>query len=120
MMLRAIRLVPLMQKVAPVLERRLSQAGLPPRRTTVCLLEMGQAARIVIDGNHVHVEEGETGDVVLEPGTRCFFKLLLGDSTFTQLRELIPGADAVSPQDAALLDVLFPDQEAVYYGCDHF
>jgi len=120
MMLRAIRLVPLMQKVAPVLERRLSQAGLPPRRTTVCLLEMGQAARIVIDGNHLHVEEGATGDVVLEPGTRYFFKLLLGDSTFTQLRELIPGADAVSPQDAALLDVLFPDQEAVYYGCDHF
>lgn len=120
MMVRVIRLVPLMQKVAPVLERRLSQAGLLPRQRTICLREMGQAARIVIDGNHLHVEEGQTGDIVLEPGTRHFFKLLFGDRTFTRLRELIPGADAVSPQDAALLDTLFPEQEAVYYDCDHF
>jgi predicted N-acetyltransferase YhbS len=120
MMLRVIRLVPLMQKVGPALERRLSQAGLLPRRTTICLREMGQAARIVIDGNHLHVEEGDSGDIVLEPGTRRFFKLLFGDRSFTRLRELIPGAEAVPPQDAALLDALFPQQEAVYYDCDHF
>jgi len=120
MMLRVIRLVPLMQKVAPVLERRLSHAGLLPRRRTICLREQGAAARVVIDGNHLHVEAGDDGDVVLEPGTRNFFKLLFGDTPFSQLRELIPGGNDVASDDAALLDILFPKQEPVYYGCDHF
>jgi predicted N-acetyltransferase YhbS len=120
MMLRVIRLVPLMQKVAPVLERRLSHAGLLPRRVTICIREQDAAARIVIDGNHLHVEAGDGGDIVLEPGTRNFLKLLLGDTPFSVLRELIPGAAGVSLDDAALLDILFLKQEPVYYGCDHF
>jgi len=123
MMLRVIRLAPLMQQVAPVLERRLAQAGLLPRRVTVILRELGQAVRVVINGRHLHVEAcdvGDSGDITLEPGTRSFFELLFGDSTFGQLRELIPGADAVAPQDAVLLEVLFPKQEPVYFGCDHF
>jgi predicted N-acetyltransferase YhbS len=120
MMVRVIRLAPLMQKVAPVLEQRLSQAGLLPRRRAICLREQGQAARIVIEGNHLHIEAQDGGDVILEPGTRSFFRLLLGDATFTQLRELIPGAAGIAPDDAALLDVLFPKQEPVYYACDHF
>jgi len=120
MMLRVIRLAPLMQKIAPVLEQRLSRAGLLPRRRAICIREQGQAARIVVEGNHLHVEAEDGGDVILEPGTRNFFKLLLGDSIFTQLRELIPGAQPIAPDDAALLDLLFPKQEPVYYGCDHF
>lgn len=123
MMLRVIRLAPLMQKVAPVLEQRLTQAGLLPRARSVCIREQGQAVRLVIDGHHLHVEPCDPGgaaDITLEPGTRNFFKLLLGDSTFSQLRDLIPGAQPVSAQDAALLDILFPKQEPVYYGCDHF
>ena len=123
MMLRVIRLAPLMQKVAPVLERRLAHSGLLPRRRTICLREQGQAARLVIEGHHLHVapcDSGDSADLHLEPGTRNFFKLLLGDTVFSQLRELIPGAQAVAPEDAALLDVLFPPQEPVYYSCDHF
>ena len=120
MMLRVIRLAPLLQKVAPVLEDRLSRSGLMPRARAIAIREQGQAATIVIDGSHLHVQAGEGGDMTLEPGSRCFFKLLLGDSTFTQLRELIPGADAIGAEDAALLDLLFPKQEPVYYGCDHF
>jgi predicted N-acetyltransferase YhbS len=120
MMLRVIRLGPLMQKVAPVLEQRLAQSGLLPRRKTICIHEQGEAVRLVIDGHHLHAEAGEGGDIVLKPGSRNFLKLLFGDSTFTQLRELIPGAHAVMPDDAALLDRLFPKQEPVYYGCDHF
>jgi hypothetical protein len=102
------------------LEHRLSHAGLLPRRLTICIREGGAAARIVIDGHHLHVEAGEGGDIVLEPGTRNFLKLLLGDTPFSALRELIPGAANVSPNDAALLDILFPKQEFLYYGCDHF
>lgn len=120
MMVRVIRLVPLMEKASPVLERRLSQSGLRPRRRDICVREQGQAMRLVIDGHHVHAEAGEAGDIVLEPGTRNFFKLLFGDSTFSQLRELIPDADSVAAEDAALLDILFPKQEPVYQGCDHF
>ncbi len=120
MMLRVIRLVPLMQKVAPVLESRLAQAGLLPRRKRITIREQGQAATIVIDGSHLHVEPGEDGDLILQPGSRNFFRLLLGDRTFSQVRDLIPGADAIAPQDAALLDILFPPQEPVYYRCDGF
>jgi predicted N-acetyltransferase YhbS len=120
MMMRVIRLAALLEQIAPELQDRLEASCLEPADTSLGLREAGQEAAVEIRRGQVRVREGRA-PVTLEMGTRDFCKMLTGESTFGQMRELLGGRTAhVNQEHAALLEALFPKGDPVYWDCDHF
>ena len=120
MMMRVIRLASLFEAIAPELQDRLEASCLRPLDAAITFREAGQEATLQVRGGRVAAREG-SGGVALEMGTRNFCKMLVGESTFGQMRELLGERAAhVATGQAALLEALFPKGEPVYWDCDHF
>lgn len=121
MMLRVIRLMPLLTKVAPVFEKRLAEAGFCfDDRMSIGFEQVGQKATVVVEGSSVAVTEGPA-ELDLRLNGRQFFMLLCGAATVDELDELLTlEGNVIDEEYRALLRILFPRQPATYYGCDHF
>jgi len=121
MMLLVVSLVSLLSKIAPELSRRLKHSGFSDAKATIGFVAGQECATLQIDHGDVKVEPGLRGRVKLDLGMRSLARLVLGDATFSQMSALsrVHGIK-VSPRIAALLDALFPRQDLVYWGCDHF
>jgi len=136
MMMRVIRLAALLQEIAPELQDRLEASCLRAPTASITLREAAREATLEISGGRVAVREGGGGAVAVEMGTRNFCKMLTGESTFGQMRELLGGslrdpvgrpdgtpegpAAHVGAEHAPLLEALFPKGDPVYWDCDHF
>ena len=120
-MYRVISLSSLLTKIAPELQRRLHRAGTPSAAGSYLFEVDGQTCALTVDSGSVHVEADGGGRTRLELDTYRFVKLLLGDSTFSELAEYnrVLGLN-LSRNDAALLDALFPKGEHTHWICDYF
>jgi predicted N-acetyltransferase YhbS len=116
-----ISLSSLLTKVAPELQRRLQSAGVTSGTSSYLFEVDGQSCALIVDRGSVYVEAYGCGSTRLELDSYRFFKLLFGDSTFTELAgyNRVMGLN-LSPNDAALLDVLFPKGEHTHWICDYF
>ena len=121
MMLLIVDLVSLLTKIAPELRRRLRNAGFSDAKATIGLSADQQRATLRIGDGDVKVEAGLRGRVWLSLGMRPLLRMVMGDATFSQMSGLLHVHGVrVSPRSASLLDALFPRQDLVYWGCDHF
>ena len=125
MMLRVINVQSLFERIAPELEDRLAQedrvASLPEVHTSFRMAVMGQVCGVEIEKGKVSVNSSGQGEMDLPLDARSFFKLILGDSSITQLREWLSYRGiSLNAEGWDLLRVLFPVQEPIYWGCDHF
>ena len=120
-MYRVISLSSLLTKIAPELQRRLESAGDTSASGSYLFAVDGQSCALTVDRGNVHIEADGRGSTRLELDSYRFFKLLFGDSTFSELADYnrVLGLN-LSPSDAALLDVLFPKGEHTHWICDYF
>ena len=120
-MLLVVNLVSLLSKVAPELRRRLKNSGFSDAKATIGLSADQECATLRIADGDVKVEAGLRGRVRLPLGMRPLLRMIMGDATFSQMSDLLQAHGIrVSPRTASLLDALFPRQDLVYWGCDHF
>ena len=119
-MYRIISLSSLLTKIAPELQRRLQRAGLTSGSGSYLLDVGGQTCALTVDRGSVHVEGTGSGARLVLDSYR-FLKMLLGDSTFSELAEYnrVLGLN-LDTGDAALLDVLFPKTGHTHWICDYF
>ena len=118
-MYRVVSLPSLLAKIAPELQRRLQRSGLTSGSGSYLLVVDSQTCALTVDRGSVYVEG--VGTTRLELDSYRFLKMLLGDSTFSELAEYsrVLGLN-VSPSDAALLDALFPKTGHTHWICDYF
>ncbi len=121
MMLRVINLRSLFDKLIPAFNGRLQQAGLAVSQPlTVGFDQVGQRATLRIHGPEARVCDDEP-ELPLDISGREFFLLACGAATIDELAETLALRGISIPQQyRKLLRILFPKQESVYYGCDHF
>ncbi len=121
MMLRVIRLRPLLEKLVPEFKGRLSQAGFAVSQPlTVSLNQVGQSATLRVLGPEIRVCDDEP-ELALDLSGREFFLLLCGAATIDELAETLALRGLSIPQPyRKLLRILFPRQDSIYYACDHF
>jgi len=120
MMLRLINLASLLNKIKPELEERLRKRGLLNVTADISLCAGGQEAALHVEGGRVSVAPGRKGTVV-ELDMRRMCRLLFGDLTMSEMSELNAAKGLrIEADQLALLDALFPRQNPVYWGCDHF
>jgi len=121
MMLRVINLRSLFEKLIPVLNTRLQQAGLAVSQPlTVSFDQVGQKATLRIHGPEAMICDDQP-ELPLDISGREFFLLACGAATIDELVEILTlRGIGIPAQYRKLLRILFPKQESVYYGCDHF
>ncbi|HIE52076.1 MAG TPA: GNAT family N-acetyltransferase [Armatimonadetes bacterium] len=121
LMLRLLNLPSLLGKIAPELTERAQTAGLAEGHYALRLTVQGQSALLCLEGGQVNIREKGAAEWELPLDARSFFKLVLGDSTARQMQEVwaMHGLRVEGPL-LRLLEALFPPQEPVYWGCDHF
>ena len=122
MMLYAVNLLSLMQKVLPELQVRLDASG--QRFAPVSLrfeINEQQCALRLNDSGLLEVLDADPRAASSNLPGESFWRLLLGESSWSQLE---PGLQAqgisTRPEVAALMPVLFPPQEVTFWGTDHF
>ena len=120
-MLRVIRLRSIFEKIASELEDRLMRGGLEHTTASICFQVDGRRCPMRIEQGRIALGPEDRKMVEVPLDSRSFLKLSLGDSTIGQLRDWneLRGV-FLSPDVSRLLEVMFPIQEPVYWGCDHF
>jgi len=121
MMLRVIRLRPLLKKLVAEFKGRLSQAGFAVSQPlTIGFSQVGQTATLRVLGPDARVCDDEP-ELPLDLSGREFFLLLCGGATVDELAEILSLRGISIPQRyQKLLRILFPKLDSVYYACDHF
>ncbi len=120
-MYRLISLPSLLAKIAPELQRRLRHVGNTSAAASYLLDVDGQTCALTVDRGSVHVGPEGRGSAKLNLDSYRFFKLLFGDSTFSELAEYNRALGLnLNPGDAALLDTLFPKTQHTHWICDYF
>lgn len=121
MMLRLIHFPELLRKIAPELRRRLKRSGFADAEAEIAFHVGEHRAVLSIARGKVRVGTEGKARTTLALSARPMLRMLLGDATFGQMAAL-NRAHGVRPpaRIAALLDALFPLQDPVYWGCDHF
>ena len=122
MMFYAVNLLALMQKLLPDLQARLDASGRDFQPLALgftlngqtCALHLNAAGQLQVDG-------AEVAEGMLNLPGEFFWRLILGESTLQQLQPALQARGiAPAPQLAVLLAVLFPAQEMLFWGSDHF
>ncbi len=121
MMLRVIRLQPLLDKLVPAFCARLSRSAFPVTQPmTVGFTQSGQHTAIRVHGQSVRTCD-EQAELELNMGQREFFLLLCGVATIDQVAPMLAMRGQTIPSPYMnLLRALFPKQEHCYYASDHF
>ena len=122
MMLYATNLVSLFQRLLPELQARLdaSNQGLTP--VSVCFAVNDQEAglRLLNDGT-LQIFDSEEAAIRLALPGHLFWRALLGESGWSQLEPTLDQQGIVVETGiAALLSVLFPQREVIFWGPDHY
>lgn len=122
MMLYAANLPALFQRLLPELQARLDAANQEFAPISICLVVNDQEAglRLLDNGTLQTFDSDEEAIRLALPG-HLFWRALLGESSWSQLEPTLhQGGIAVEPEIAALLSILFPQREVIFWGPDHY
>lgn len=122
MMLYPVNLSALLQRLLPELQARLDAANQKFTPVSICFVVNDQEAglRLRKDGT-LQTVDSDTGAIRLTLPGHLFWRTLLGESSWNQLEwTLYQQGVAVERELAALLSILLPQREVIFWGPDHY
>ena len=122
MMLYPVNLFALLQRLLPELQARLDAANRKFVPVSVCFAVNDQEAglRLLDNGTLQTFDSDEKAIRLTLPG-HLFWRALIGESSWSQLEPTLhQGGISVDVELAALLSILFPQQEIIFWGPDHY
>ena len=122
MMLYPVNLLALLQRLLPELQARLDAANQKFAPISICFAVNNQEAglRLHDDGTLQTFDSDERAMRLTLPG-HLFWRALLGESSWSQLEPTLHQRRiSVDVEIAALLSILFPQQEVIFWGPDHY
>ena len=122
MMLYAANLLSLFQRLLPQLQARLDAANQTFAPISICFVLNDQEVglRLLDDGTLQTFDPDEKAIRLALPG-HLFWRALLGESSWSQLEPTLDQQGiAVEREIAALLSILFPQREVIFWGPDHY
>jgi predicted acetyltransferase len=121
-MIYAANLPGLMQELLPELQQRLDDWGrdFTPIALRLALNEQECVLKLS-SGNKLEIATNGTDAVALQISAAHFWRLLFGETGWSQLAPTLEALGLKLPDDvSALLSVLFPTQEPIFWAPDHF
>ena len=122
MMLYPVNLLSLYQRLLPELQARLDASNQKFTPVSICFAVNDQDAglHLLADGTLQTFDSAEGAIRLAVPG-HLFWRALLGESSWSQLEPTLHQQGiAVETEIAALLSILFPQQEVIFWGPDHY
>lgn len=122
MMLYAANLLSLFQQLLPELQARFDASNQKFAPVSICFAVNDQEAglRLHDDGTLQTFDSEEEAIHLALPG-HLFWRMLLGESSWAQLEPTLhQGGIAVETEIAALLSILFPQREVIFWAPDHY
>ena len=122
MMLYAVDLAGLLQQVLPELQERLSQAaGAWQPMAFQFVVNQQQCVLQLSAAGQLSLAAAASTAWPLDLPESYFWRLLFGQSSWQQLSPSLATAGLALPAEAAaVLEVLFPQREVIFWGPDHF
>ena len=122
MMLYAANLPALFRRLLPELQTRLNAANQTFAPVSICFVVNDQEAGLrLLDDGTLQTFDSDEGAIRLALPGHLFWRALLGESSWTQLEPTLhQHGIAVEAEIAALLSILFPQQEVIFWGPDHY
>ena len=122
MMLYATNLVSLVQRLLPELQARLDAANQTFPPVTICFDVNDQEAGLRLqDDGTLQTFDSDESAIRLALSGHCFWRMLLGESSWTQLEPTLRQKGiTVETEISGLLSILFPQQEVIFWGPDHY
>ena len=122
MMLYPVNLLSLFQRILPELQARLDAANQTFVPVSICFALNDQEAGLCLqDDGTLHISDSDEGVIRLALPGHLFWRALLGESSWSQLEPTLRQQGiAVEPEIAALLSILFPQREVIFWGPDHY
>jgi len=122
MMLHPVNLPALFQRLLPELQARFDAANQNFKPVSVCFVVNDQEVglRLLQNGTLQTFDSDEKAIRLTLPG-HIFWRALLGESSWKQLEPTLHQQGiAVDRETAALLSILFPQREVIFWGPDHY
>ena len=122
MMLYPVNLPSLFQRLLPELQARLAAANQTFAPISICFAVNDQEAGLrLLDDGTLQTFDSDEGAIRLALPRHLFWRALLGESSWTQLEPTLHQQGiAVETEIASLLSILFPQQEVIFWGPDHY
>ena len=123
MMLHPVNLLSLFQRLLPEFQARLDAANKTFTPVSICFALNDQEAglRLLDDGALQTFDAEEEAAIHLALPGHLFWRALLGESSWSQLEPTLhQGGIVVETEIAALLSILFPQREVIFWGPDHY
>ena len=122
MMLYAVNLAALFQRLLPELQTRLDAANQKVAPVSICFVVNDQEAGLrLLDDGTLHTVEPDEQAIRLVIPEHLFWRALLGEASWDQLEPTLHQRGIiVEPQLAALLSTLLPQQEVIFWAPDHY
>lgn len=122
MMLYPVNLPALLQQVLPELQARFDAANQKFTPGSVCFDVNDQEVGLrLLDDGTLQSFDSDEGAIRLKLPGHLFWRALLGESSWSQLvPTLHQQGISVEGEVAALLSILFPQREVIFWGPDHY
>ena len=122
MMLYPINLLALFQRLLPEFQVRLDATNQKFAPLSICFVVNDQEAGLrLLDDGTLQTLDSDEGAMRLMLPEHLFWRALLGESSWSQLGPTLHQQRiAVEPELTSLLSILFPQQEVIFWGPDHY
>ena len=122
MMLYPVNLPALLQRLLPELQARLDAANQKFPPVSLCFAVNDQEAGLrLLDNGTLQTFDPDEKAIRLALTGHLFWRALLGESSWGQLEPTLDQQGiVVETEIAALLSILFPQQEVIFWGPDHY
>ncbi len=122
MMLYPVNLPALLRRLLPELQVRLDAANQKFAALSICFAVSGQEAGLRLhDDGTLQTTDSDEGAIHLALPGHLFWRALLGESSWSQLEPTLHQRGiSVEMEIAALLSILFPQREVIFWGPDHY
>lgn len=122
MMLYPVNLLSLFQRLLPELQTRLDAANQKFAPVSICFIVNEQEAGLRLhDDGTLQTFDSDEGAIRLTLPGHLFWRALLGESSWSQLEPTThQGGIALETEIAALLSILFPQREVIFWAPDHY
>ena len=122
MMLYPVNIFSLFQRLLPELQARLDASNQKFAPVSICFAVNDQKVSLRLrDDGTLQIFDSDKAAIRLALPGHLFWRALLGESNWSQLEPTLHQQGiAVETEIAALLSILFPQQEVIFWGPDHY